>query len=76
MSGNVFEWVQDGYQDAFYTYAKGVADNPINDEEKGGRVLRGGSWSDYPDFLRASYRGRIDPEGRNYSIGFRCAGTP
>jgi iron(II)-dependent oxidoreductase len=75
MSGNVREWVQDEYRKDFYLSAKGVADNPINDEEKSRRVLRGGSWNFYPQYLRASNRSGNDPDLRDYNIGFRCART-
>lgn len=37
------------------------------------RVLRGGSWFDYPDYLRASLRGRNVPGLRDLNLGFRLA---
>lgn len=36
-------------------------------------VLRGGSWYDDPDFLRAAYRDYSTPTNRGNSIGFRLA---
>ena len=37
------------------------------------RVLRGGSWYDYPRDVRASGRGSVVPEYRIGDFGFRCA---
>ena len=40
-------------------------------EGKGSRVLRGGSWADYPQDARADYRLHYHPDARNFIIGFR-----
>jgi len=40
------------------------------------RILRGGSWISYAFMLRASYRGKHEPEMRHNYGGFRCARTP
>lgn len=37
------------------------------------RVVRGGSWSSRPWYVRASYRSSRDPGIRHYDVGFRCA---
>lgn len=46
--------------------------------EKGGsvRVLRGGSWDADGTNCKASVRGRADPSGRFFSLGFRIARVP
>ena len=36
-------------------------------------VLRGGSWNNNPNNLRASNRNNNTPDNRNNNIGFRCA---
>jgi formylglycine-generating enzyme required for sulfatase activity len=36
------------------------------------RVIRGGSWDAVPQWLRVSYRGWDEPDGRNGYLGFRC----
>ena len=41
------------------------------DESKSGRVLRGGCWCYDPDLCRSSSRRRLNPDFRNYSLGFR-----
>ncbi|HBB65798.1 MAG TPA: hypothetical protein DCZ93_00570, partial [Elusimicrobia bacterium] len=70
MAGNVWQWVQDKYQDSY----KGVpADGSASEGAGSGRVLRGGSFYDYGAiYLRADYRrnGYV-PGRRNVDFGFR-----
>jgi formylglycine-generating enzyme required for sulfatase activity len=75
MSGNVWEWVEDvwhgNYNDA---PSDGRALN-ISGGDQSQRVLRGGSWFDFPDYLRSAYRSRNSP-GNGYSFtGLRIART-
>jgi formylglycine-generating enzyme required for sulfatase activity len=37
------------------------------------RVIRGGAWINYARDCRSAYRGRSEPEDRDYNLGFRCA---
>ena len=58
MSGNVWEWCSDKREP----------------DEKGDlvrKVLRGGSWSNFRDSARASYRFDVGPDNRRYDLGFR-----
>ena len=71
MHGNVWEWCQDFY-DASY-YKKSPAVDPQNETESDYRTLRGGSWSFHPRDCRSSVRGRLLPNDRSHSIGFRVA---
>jgi formylglycine-generating enzyme required for sulfatase activity len=41
-----------------------------------GRVIRGGSWVDPSDFLRASWRDVNPPTTANFCTGFRVARNP
>ncbi len=41
----------------------------------GPRVLRGGSWFDFPEFLRSAIRARVDSDNQYDIIGFRVAKT-
>jgi formylglycine-generating enzyme required for sulfatase activity len=69
MSGNVWEWVEDGYHDN-YTGA------PADGSAWGGgsmRVLRGGSWGKDPKFGRAASRSKFGTNYRDFSYGFRLA---
>jgi len=75
MSGNVWEWVEDvWYADYSGAPSDGSAWNSGGDQSQ--RVLRGGSWFNYPGFLRSAVRIGISPVGRNSSFnGFRIART-
>ncbi|PJF29128.1 MAG: hypothetical protein CUN52_09955 [Phototrophicales bacterium] len=66
MSGNVWEWVSSLYEPYPYT------DNSERADDENERVLRGGSWLDTAEFVRASYRDRSIPTGGGDIIGFRC----
>ena len=71
MSGNAWEWVADwygGYRQIDTRDPGGPAYGPR-------RVLRGGSWSGVPRWLRVSFRVRGAPGYRLGSDGFRCAQT-
>lgn len=71
MAGNVWEWVNDWYDSGYYQSSP--SSNPMGPSSGTYRVLRGGAWYDYGDNLRASNRGRYNPDLINYNIGFRCA---
>lgn len=71
LSGNVWEWIGDLYDDSYY--AKSPSVNPTGPTSGQYRVVRGGSFVDGAGFLRASFRGRCDPGNGDYRVGFRCA---
>lgn len=73
MSGNVDEWCLDYYENLDQ---KGSATNPEGPPEGDYRVIRGGSWFNYPGSCRVSYRGRSNPEGRHDFQGFRLSLPP
>ncbi len=71
MHGNVWEWVEDCYQDS---YKK----TPANGEPHLGgacsdRVLRGGSWNYLPSYLRSADRNWYTASERYFHSGFRVA---
>ncbi len=74
MSGNVWEWVTDWYDIAYYGTLADGAVNPPGPASGGGRVLRGGAWDNYDaaDF-RTAFRFRLNPDTTLGNLGFRCA---
>ncbi len=75
VSGNVWEWCEDGYRADAYE-APLPSPSPA-DAAQLQRVLRGGSWSCDPWLTRLSYRLGADADSdSNYGGGFRCAMEP
>ena len=73
MHGNVWEWLDDCWNDS---YRGAPSDGSIwgaGDCSK--RVVRGGSWSDIPRHLRSANRNRVATGYRNVDLGFRVART-
>ena len=69
--GNAWEWTRDCWNDGH-----GGASSDGRARERGDcarRVLRGGSWSSYPRFLRSAHRGTNPAGVRVNDVGFRVA---
>ena len=75
MHGNVWEWIEDWYQGS---YADAPTDGSarLRVEEQTYRVLRGGSWENYPETCRSGSRGKNVPEFRGSLVGFRLVAVP
>jgi formylglycine-generating enzyme required for sulfatase activity len=68
MHGNVWEWVEDGYQ----TYPDGeVIDPPAAPSSGGVRVYRGGSFKNDPQTCRSANRDADSYVGAQGDYGFR-----
>ena len=69
MSGNVYEWCQDGYG----FYPSSAQTNPAGSPTGDSRMMRGGSWFGISTFCRAVNRLNDSPTGTLSSLGFRLA---
>jgi formylglycine-generating enzyme required for sulfatase activity len=72
MHGNVWEWVQDWYDDK---YAAGPVTDPQGPASGSNRVVRGGSWSHGAGDCRSADRSRSAPGDRYVNLGFRLLRT-
>jgi formylglycine-generating enzyme required for sulfatase activity len=72
MAGNVWEWVQDRYDDTYYDSSP--SSNPAGPFSGANRINRGGSWNNESRYLRAAERDSFSPVTAYDVYGFRCAG--
>ncbi|NLW50798.1 MAG: formylglycine-generating enzyme family protein [Candidatus Brocadiaceae bacterium] len=70
MHGNVWEWCLDWYDSGAYRSVVS-AEDPTGPARGAYRVVRGGSWFDYPVPLRSAARGRDRASNRVADHGFR-----
>ena len=74
MHGNVSEWVQDPWHE---DYQQAPSDGRSRNGIASRRVLRGGSWFDYPQHIRSAHRAWAVPSERAKNIGVRvCRSLP
>jgi len=71
--GNVREWTEDCYKDSYAGAPMDGSASTSGDCNR--RVLRGGSWYGYPQFLRSASRSRNTTDSRDDNIGFRLGRT-
>ena len=71
MHGNVWEWCQDSWHDN-YNGAPNDGSAWVENDNDSRRVLRGGSWLNYPGGCRSAYRVNYGTrDNLTYIIGFR-----
>ena len=71
MAGNALEWAADWFGQDYYE--RSPDRNPTGPASGERRVLRGGSWNNFPMNLRSSSRIINRPVNHDSIIGFRCA---
>ena len=73
MSGNVWEWTQDCWNESY----NGAPTNGAawTSGDCGSRVMRGGSWDFIASYSRAAYRSISSTDSRYNNYGFRLART-
>ncbi len=69
--GNVWEWCADRYG----SYSANEAKDPIGLASGEARVLRGGSWYNYPHYCRSARRDWSAAGSRGYASGLRVVGS-
>lgn len=71
MAGNVWQWTEDNFNGKEYSPNPVV--DPTGPQEGDSKIMRGGSWYNYPKYLRSAMRGSGN---KSYDdVGFRVVRT-
>ena len=73
MSGNVWEWCWDWYDENYYS--KSPDYNPMGADKGSKHILRGGSWNNIAKICRSAERGAWPTHSGNNHISFRLVRT-
>jgi formylglycine-generating enzyme required for sulfatase activity len=72
MSGNVYEWCYDGFENYEMSLSGNIVD-PYGDDWSHVKIIRGGSMTSFPDVCRNSARTRATDTYQYNFVGFRLA---
>jgi formylglycine-generating enzyme required for sulfatase activity len=68
--GNAWEWVNDWFSGNYYQNSP--SQDPTGPAGGQYRIVRGGSWGNYPGRVRVSLRNYVPANQRSLNYGFRC----
>jgi formylglycine-generating enzyme required for sulfatase activity len=74
MSGNIWEWCSDWYDDHYYKYSP--SDNPTGPPHCTKKTLRGGTWISLDEGCLVIARAGVEPWSKDKYVGFRLVRVP
>ncbi len=72
LHGNVWEWCADTCHDNYLGAPTDGSAWVTAGRDEGWRVLRGGSWYNFPQVCRSAHRGKSNPDNAHFNVGFRA----
>ncbi|WP_161626083.1 formylglycine-generating enzyme family protein [Hugenholtzia roseola] len=73
MSGNLWEWCEDYWDERFYETEDAKEQNLLNNKVSKYKLLHGGSWFDFNNYCRSANRFRVSSTYWGSNYGFRLS---